>query len=100
MPGASWRGPGKPLPERSAGELVVRFVAAPVLLGGLLLTLVAVNVAARAGSFTFCDWLFKVVWAGCLGVAAMVALPAVAWSELRRRKRERQAGEAPRRVKH
>jgi hypothetical protein len=96
MPGASWRGTGKPLPERSAGELVTTFVVVPILLAGLILALVVWNVAAHAGSFTAWDWLFQVVWAGCLGLGALLALPAVAWAELRRRKRQRQASAADR----
>jgi hypothetical protein len=92
MPGASWMGRGKPISERTTAELVGVFIVLPVLLGGLLVTVVVCNAVARAGSFTLGDWFWQVVWVGLLGLGLAVSLPAVAFQEFRRRRAQRSAG--------
>lgn len=89
MPGAPWRGRSKPLAERSLGELVVVFMILPVLFGGFTMFMVVKNAATHAANFTVGDWLGQVVAAGLLGLGAAVTLPAVAYQEIRRRRRER-----------
>ena len=86
MPGASWMGPGKPIGERSAVELVITFVVLPVPFGGFILAAVVRNALANAATFTPGDWLFQVVITGLLGMGVAVGLPVVAFQEFRRRR--------------
>jgi hypothetical protein len=48
------------------------------------------NAAKHGANFGFVEWLFQVVWGSCLAFGLIVALPAVGWRELRRRRRERE----------
>lgn len=82
-------GSGKLIAEYDAAEVVLVFVVLPVLLGGFTVGM-AVRVAVEhAAELTAAEWLFQVVGAGLLGLAAMACLPVVAWPEFRRRRAAR-----------
>jgi hypothetical protein len=81
--------------NRSTGNIVKVFVVVPILLGGIILTVIVVNAVKFADDLTTREWLLQVVAGGCLALAVMVILPVVGIAELRKRKRARQAGAAP-----
>jgi|SRR5262245_11421614 len=89
---------GAPMEERSTWNIVKVFIAFQILLGGIILAMVVAAVVKYGHGFTVKDWLCQVAGGGFLGLAAMVALPAVGIAELRKRRRAGQAGGTDRRV--
>jgi hypothetical protein len=87
VPHLNLRG-GKPIHERSGGELIRLFVVFPVAMGAGLLTLLLFNLAEHRHDYTWQEWL-GFVWGLMLSAGLMVGMPAAAWQEWQRRKQFR-----------
>jgi hypothetical protein len=90
MPLVSLRG-GKPIHERTGGELIALFVVVPIIFGCGLLTLLILNLAQYGSGYTWKEWL-GVAWGAALSAALMLGLPRAAWEEWRRRKQFQRLG--------
>lgn len=84
MPHVNLRG-GKPIHERSGGELIRLFVVLPVAMGTGLLTLLLLNLAEHRHEYAWKEWL-SFGWGALLSAGLMLGLPAAAWQEWQRRK--------------
>jgi hypothetical protein len=93
VPGAPWTKLGKPIAERSTAEIVGVFVVLPILLGGVIMTMVIRNAVANAAEFGATEWFWQVVFVGLLGLIVALGPPAAALQEFRRR-REHKDGSA------
>ena len=89
MPGAPHMRGGKPIGERSTLGVVWLFIVVPLLLGGIMLTVMAVLAVRQANERPLSDMLFEFGCGGAIVLAAMLAGPAVGITELRRRRQAR-----------
>jgi hypothetical protein len=82
MPGAPWMRGGAPMEERSTWKIVKVFIAFPILMGGIILAIVVGGAVERADKLTAQEWVFQVGTGSCLGLGALVVIPAVGIAEL------------------
>lgn len=88
MPGAM--GPGKPIEDRTKGELIGMFIVAPIVAGGCMLGWTILNAATHSADLSIKDWLWQ-AWLSVVGLVLLFGLPAVGWGELLKRKRKEDA---------
>jgi hypothetical protein len=79
---------GKPIQERSGGELIWLFLVFPVAIGAVLLALLFFNLAKHRNEYASKEWL-GFAWGLLLSAGLMIGLPAAAWQEWQRRKQFR-----------
>ena len=78
---------------RSSRELV-GWIVYFLIFGGMIFTVTVINAIEHAGHFTVGDWFGRVALPACVGLGVMSVPTTIAWRELRRRKRNREASGA------